>query len=56
VTVRFYGDRAVAQGHEREVGPAPQRRAADRVWTDTWVRSGGHWRIVAAEDLDPGRR
>jgi ketosteroid isomerase-like protein len=53
VTVRFYGDTAVAQAREHEVGPAPERKAAERVFTDTWVRIGGHWRIVAAEDLDP---
>lgn len=53
VTVRFYGDTAIAQAHEHEVGPAPERRAAERVFTDTWVRLHGRWRIVAAEDLDP---
>jgi ketosteroid isomerase-like protein len=56
VKVRFFDNTAVAQGSEHEVGPAPQSRAADRVWTDVWVRRGGWWRIEAAEDLDPKRR
>jgi ketosteroid isomerase-like protein len=56
VRVRFFDDTAVAQGSEHEVGPAPQSRPADRVWTDVWVRRGGRWRIEAAEDLDPRRR
>jgi ketosteroid isomerase-like protein len=56
VRVRFYGDTAIAQGSEHEVGPAPQRKPADRVWTDVWARKAGAWRIEAAEDLDPGRR
>ena len=53
VTVRFYGDTAIAQAHEREVGPAPERKPAQRVFTDTWIKLDGQWRIVAAEDLDP---
>lgn len=54
VTVRFYGETAIAQAHEYEVGPAPERTAVERVFTDTWVKMGGRWRIVASEDLDPG--
>ena len=54
VTVRFYGDTAIAQAHERQVGPAPERDPTRTVFTDTWVKLGGQWRIVAAEDLDPG--
>ena len=49
VKVRFYGDTAVAQGDETW-----ERRSGERgrfVWTDTWVRRGGKWQIVAAEDL-----
>ena len=56
VKVRLFGDQAVAQGSEHEVGPPPERKAADRVWTDVWLRRGGQWRIVAAEDVDPGPR
>ena len=54
VTVRFYGDTAIAQAGEHEVGPEPERKPAWRMFTDTWVKQGGRWRIVAAEDLDPG--
>lgn len=50
VRVRFFGsDTAVAQGDETW-----ERRSGERgrfVWTDTWVRRGGRWQIVAAEDL-----
>jgi len=49
VKVRFYGDTAVAQGDETW-----ERRSSERgrfVWTDTWLRRGGKWQIVAAEDL-----
>ncbi|MBV8684168.1 MAG: nuclear transport factor 2 family protein [Caulobacteraceae bacterium] len=52
VSVRFYGDTAIAQAHEHEVGPAPERKASEHVFTDTWRRIGGQWRIVAAEDVD----
>src|ERR1035441_1353328 len=54
VAVRFYGDTAIAQAHERQVGPAPEFKPSQTVFTDTWVKLGGQWRIVAAEDLDPG--
>ena len=54
LTVRFYGDTAIAQAREHEVGPAPEYKPAERVFTDTWVKLGGRWRIVSAEDLDPG--
>ena len=49
VKVRFYGDAAVAQGDASWV-----RRDGRRgrfVWTDTWIKQRGAWRIVAAEDL-----
>ena len=55
LVVRFYGDTAVAQGDEHEVGPAPEKRPLERVFTDTWVKLNGQWRIVAAEDLAPTR-
>ena len=55
LVVRFHGDTAVAQGDEHEVGPAPEKQPLERVFTDTWVRLNGQWRIVAAEDLDPTR-
>lgn len=52
VEIRFYGDTAVAQAHEYEVGPAPKRTAVEHVFTDTWVKLGGRWRIVASEDVE----
>ena len=56
VDIRFYSDMAIAQGGEHEVEPVPERKPADRVWTDIWVRRAGRWWIVAAQDLDPARK
>ncbi|MBS0331776.1 MAG: nuclear transport factor 2 family protein [Proteobacteria bacterium] len=53
VMIRFYGDTAIAQGTEHEVGPAPGKEERDSIWTDVWVKKDGHWRIEAAEDLTP---
>ncbi|MDB5413217.1 MAG: hypothetical protein JWR10_1552, partial [Rubritepida sp.] len=53
VIVRFYGDTAIAQGSEHEVGPAPGKIERDSLWTDVWVKQGGHWRIEAAQDVTP---
>ena len=47
--VRFFGEVAVVQGMEtwtRKGG-----RKGYFVWTDTWIRRNGQWRIVAAEDI-----
>ncbi len=52
--VRFFGDTAVAQGHESERGAAPEFKPLRRVFTDTWVKRNGTWRIVTASDIDPG--
>ena len=54
LSIRLYGDTAVAQARERMVGPPPELKPSQTVFTDTWIRRGGRWRIVAAEDLDPG--
>lgn len=54
--IRFYGDVAIAYGSEHQVGPAPDHKPADRVWTDVWVRRDGRWQIVAATDVDPALR
>ena len=56
VDVTFYGDTAIARGSEHQIGPAPDKRPADRVWTDVWVRRDGKWQIVAATDVDPNPR
>jgi ketosteroid isomerase-like protein len=51
VEIRFYGDTAVAQGNEgwKKKDGTPGKF----VWTDTWIKRGGKWQIVAAEDLVP---
>jgi uncharacterized protein (TIGR02246 family) len=54
LSVRLYGDTAIAQARERVVGPPPELKPSQTVFTDTWIRRAGRWRIVAAEDLDPG--
>jgi ketosteroid isomerase-like protein len=47
--VRFFGDTAVVQGSETWTRNGGQK--GHFVWTDTWVRRHGQWRIVAAEDV-----
>jgi hypothetical protein len=51
VEIRFYGDAAVAQGSES--WKKKDGTAGKFVWTDTWIRRGGKWQVVAAEDLVP---
>ena len=51
VEVRFYGDAAVAQGDEN--WKLRDGTTNKFVWTDTWIRRKGTWRIVASEDLIP---
>lgn len=51
VDIRFYGDAAVAQGSEE--WKKKDGTTGRYVWTDTWIRRGGKWQIVAAEDLVP---
>ena len=49
VSVRVYGDAAVARGSE-----SWEKRNGERgryVWTDTWIRRNGRWQIVAAVDV-----
>jgi ketosteroid isomerase-like protein len=51
VTVRFFGETAVAQGSETwERREGPQKHGT-YVWTDTWIHRNNTWQIVAAEDL-----
>jgi len=51
MTVRVYGDAAVAQGTDAwEMVDGSQGSA---LWTDTWIRTRGTWRIVAAQDTQP---
>ena len=50
VNVRFFGDTAVAQGRETWRRSRGKVRHGSFIWTDTWVRRGGHWQIVASQD------
>jgi ketosteroid isomerase-like protein len=52
VEIRFYGETAVAQGNEGWKKKA-DGTTGKFVWTDTWIRRGGKWQVVAAEDLVP---
>ena len=51
--VRFFGDRlAVVYGSEHAVGKDKSQPNAKvcQVWTDTWLKRGGMWQIVASHD------
>ncbi len=55
ITVRVYGDdAAVAQGADEWETVDGSKGSA--LWTDTWVRKGGKWQIVAAQDTPPGSK
>jgi ketosteroid isomerase-like protein len=48
-TVRLYGDSAIVLGVTTVEGSADgEAFAADFQYTDTWVRRGGRWKIVAS--------
>lgn len=51
VDIRFFGDTAVAQGHEN--WKLKNGKTGTFYWTDTWLKRNGKWQIVAAEDLIP---
>jgi ketosteroid isomerase-like protein len=51
VIVRFYGNTAIAQGSDSWTGKKGEKGGF--VWTDVWIKRGGTWQIVAAEDLVP---
>jgi ketosteroid isomerase-like protein len=51
VDVRFYGDTAIARGSEK--WKLKSGKSGVFVWTDTWIKRGGKWQVVAAEDLIP---
>jgi hypothetical protein len=48
VHVRIFGDTAVAQGSETWTKKGNRR--GKFVWTDTWLKRGGCWQIVNAQD------
>jgi len=53
VKVRFFGDTvALVYGSESRVRTDQGRAKPETlIWTDTWLKRGGKWQIVAAEDL-----
>ncbi|SMD42757.1 protein of unknown function [Aquiflexum balticum DSM 16537] len=50
VTIRFYGEAAVAQGNETWTKKADSTSTTN-IWTDTWIYRDKKWQIVAAQDL-----
>lgn len=53
IKIQFFGDTlAVAYGAESRVQPGSDGKDAKRcqVWTDTWLKRGGRWQIIAAQD------
>ena len=53
VKVRFFGDSiAIAYGSESAVSKVKDGKETKRclIWTDTWLKRAGKWRIVAAQD------
>ena len=55
VRVRFFGDSiALVYGAESAVGKAKDGKEAKHclIWTDTWLKRDGRWRIVAAQDTN----
>ena len=53
ITVRVYGDAAVAQGTDVWVLADPSKKGGSSLWTDTWIRVQGKWRLVSAQDILP---
>jgi hypothetical protein len=51
--VRFFGDSiAIVYGREHAVGKDKSHPNAKvcQVWTDTWLKRGGMWQIIASHD------
>ena len=51
VTVRFFGNTAVAQGEETWTRHRGDPITGRFVWTDTWLKRNGKWQIIAAQDM-----
>jgi hypothetical protein len=49
--VRIYADAAVAQGSSGWERRNDSPKKGRYIWTDTWIRRNGAWRLVAAEDV-----
>lgn len=51
--VRFFGDSlAIVYGNEHAIGKdksAPDAKVC-QIWTDTWLKRNGQWRIIASQD------
>jgi hypothetical protein len=51
--VRFFGDSvALVYGSEHAVGKDKSQPDAKicQIWTDTWLKRGGRWQVVASQD------
>ena len=51
--MRFFGRRvAVVYGREHAVGKDASQPEAKvcQIWTDTWLKRGGKWQIIASQD------
>ena len=51
--VRFFGDSiAIVYGSEHAVGKDKSQPDAKvcQIWTDTWLKRGGTWQIIASQD------
>ena len=53
ITVRIYGDTAIAQGTDVWVLADKTKKEGSSLWTDTWIRVQGKWRLVSAQDILP---
>ncbi len=53
ITVRVYGETAIAQGKDIWVLAKGSQKQGTSIWTDTWIRRNGQWQIVAAQDIQP---
>ena len=52
--VRFFGaDLAIVYGSESwsQTGPDGAEITRSLIWTDTWLKRGGVWQIIAAQDM-----
>jgi hypothetical protein len=51
--VHFFGDNVgVVYGHEHAIGKDKSQPSAKvcQIWTDTWLKRGGTWQIIASQD------
>jgi ketosteroid isomerase-like protein len=51
VKVRVFGDTAIAQGSETWEVIKGEPKRGRYVWTDTWLKRGGKWQVVASADV-----